>query len=95
VRIDENGKPKESLKALIISRGARYRFHNLLLICIPKSHDGSDENVETVKLVGLGSTGATFHVANSTNVPIRIKAINVTIYVNETIFGRCFQSFNT
>jgi len=51
------------------------------------------KTLETVKLVGLDSTGVTFHVDNPTDVLIRVKAINVTIYVNGTVFGRCFQSF--
>lgn len=51
------------------------------------------KTLETVKLVGLDSTGVTFTVDNPTDVLIRVKAINVTIYVNGTVFGRCFQSF--
>jgi len=51
------------------------------------------KTLETVKLVGLDSTGVTFTVDNPTDVPIRIETINLTIYVNETVFGRCFQSF--
>jgi len=43
--------------------------------------------------LGLDSTGVTFTVDNPTDVPIRIETINLTIYVNETVFGRCFQSF--
>ncbi len=51
------------------------------------------KTLETVKIVGLDSTGVTFTVDNPTDVPIRIETINLTIYVNETVFGRCFQSF--
>jgi len=53
------------------------------------------KTLEIVKLVGLDSTGVTFTMDNSTDVPIRIETINLTIYVNETVFGRCFQCFNT
>ena len=58
------------------------------------SKDTTDlrKTLETVKIVGLGSEGVTFHVDNPTDVLIRVKAINVTIYVNGTVFGRCFQA---
>ena len=51
------------------------------------------KTLETVKFVGLDSTGVTFTMDNPTDVPVRIEAINLTIYVNGTVFGRCFQSF--
>ena len=59
----------------------------------PKATTDLRKTLETVKLVGLDSKGVTFTVDNPTDVPIRVKAINVTIYVNGTVFGRCFQSF--
>ena len=85
---------KRGLKALIVIVAAlAIAATSFYWYAYSKATTDLGKTLETVKFVGLDSGGVTFHVDNPTDVLIRVKAINVTIYVNGTVFGRRSQSF--